>query len=198
MYRRLSTQAGALPQKGEAHQVRLTLHAGPTVPPTLASRLREITAAVDPALRVDDIQTLGEIYRLLSIGGLAGGGVVVGVTLCGVLFSVAGVYTSMVFAVVQRRREIGIRSALGAPAGRLIAGVFRRVLFPVGLGAALGALAAMLLDYYLSPLLFDSGRPLPWILPAAEAFIFLIAALALYGPVRRALRIDPMQAIRES
>ena len=126
---------------------------------------------------------------------------VAALTLCGVLFSVAGVYTSMVFTVVQRRREIGIRSALGAPPWRLIAGVFRRVLLPVGFGVALGAMSAMLLDSYLSPLLFDSGsdgRPLPWILPAAEASIFLIAALALYGPVRRALRIDPVEAVRES
>jgi ABC-type antimicrobial peptide transport system permease subunit len=193
MYARLST-----PQKGEVHEVRLTLHAGPAVPPNLASRLRGITAAVDPALRVDDIQTLAEIYRLLSIGGLAGGGVVVGVALCGVLFSVAGVYTSMVFAVVQRRREIGIRSALGASPARLVVGVFRRVLFPVGVGAVLGAMAALVLEFYLSPLLFESGRPLPWILPMAEAFLFLIAALALWGPVRRALRTDPMEAIRES
>jgi ABC-type antimicrobial peptide transport system permease subunit len=58
--------------------------------------------------------------------------------------------------------------------------------------------AAMVLEFYLSPLLFDSARPLPWILPMAEAFIFLIAALALWGPVRRALRIDPIEAIRES
>jgi predicted permease len=195
MYRRLSTQSDLLPKKGAVHQVRLTVRGGA---PHLAGRLREITAAVDPALRVDDIQTLGEIYRRLCIGGLAGGGVVAGVTLCGVLFSVAGVYTSMVFAVVQRRREIGIRSALGASPGRLVAGVFRRVLFPVGVGVGLGAVAAMVLDSYLSPLLFDSGRPLPWILPAAEAFISLIAALALWGPVRRALRTDPMEAIRES
>ena len=58
---------------------------------------------------------------------------------------------------------------------------------------------ALLLDYYLSPLLFGAdGRPLPWILPAAEAFIFLIAAAVLYGPVRRALRVDPLEALRES
>jgi ABC-type antimicrobial peptide transport system permease subunit len=59
----------------------------------------------------------------------------------------------------------------------------------------------MMLDYYLSPLLFDfgaNGRPLPWILPAAEAFIFVIAVIVLHGPVRRALRVDPIEAMRES
>jgi predicted permease len=195
MYRLMSTRAEALPPNAAVHQVRLTLRAGPNILPQLASRLREITAALDPALRVAETQPLDEIYRLLSIGNLAGGGIVAGLTLCGVLFSVAGIYTSMAFTVVQRRREIGIRSALGAPPGRLIAGVFRRVLVPVAGGVAIGGLAAMLLDYYLSPLLY---KPLPWILPAAEAFIFLIAALASYGPVRGALRIDPIEAVRES
>jgi hypothetical protein len=201
IYLPLSANADAVPQNGEVHQVCLTMHTGPTIPPNLASRLREITAALDPALRVDEIQMLDEIYRLSLMGAIVGGALVAGLTLCGVLFSVAGIYTSMVFTVVQRRREIGIRSALGAPPWRLIAGVFRRVLIPVGGGVAIGALAAMLLDYYLSPLLCDfgaDGRPLPWILPAAEAFIILIAAIALYEPVRRALRIDPMEAVRES
>jgi putative ABC transport system permease protein len=201
MYRPLSPSADALPQKGEVYQVRLTLHAGPTIPPNLANRLQAITAALDPALRVDDIQTLDEIYWRLSIGNLAVGGLIVAATLCGVLFSAAGVYTSMAFTVVQRRREIGIRTALGAPPWRLAAGVFRQALLPVGVGVALGGLAATMLDYYLSPLLFDSGangRPLPWILPAAEAFILVIAVIVLRGPVRRALRVGPIEAMRES
>jgi putative ABC transport system permease protein len=194
MYRPLLANAGT-------NQIRLTLRASSAIQPNLANRLREITTTLDPAIRVDDIQSVDEVYRLLSISSLSGGGILAGLTLCGVLFSVAGIYTSMVFTVVQRRREIGIRSALGAPTWNLIAGVFRQVLLPVGAGAAIGGLGATLLDYYLSPLLFDvaaDGRPLPWILPAAEAMIFLIAGLALYGPVRRALRIDPMEAVREN
>ena len=121
-------------------------------------------------------------------------------TLCGILFALAGIYTSVRFTAVQRRREIGIRTALGAPAWKLAAGVFRQVLRPVGIGVALGGLAAMMLDSYLSPLLFDSGksaRPLPWILPATEVFLCALAAIVLYGPVRRALRVDPVEAMRE-
>jgi putative ABC transport system permease protein len=117
-----------------------------------------------------------------------------------VLFSVAGIYTLMAFTVVQRRREIGIRSALGASPLRLVLGIFRRVLVPVSAGVALGGLTALLLDFYLSPLLFDvreGGRPLPWILPAAEAFILLVGVIAVFGPTRRALRVDSVEALRE-
>ncbi|MBI4473566.1 MAG: hypothetical protein HY646_12935, partial [Acidobacteria bacterium] len=55
-----------------------------------------------------------------------------------VLFSVAGIYTLMAFTVVQRRREIGIRSARGASPQRLVLVIFRRVLVPVSAGVALG------------------------------------------------------------
>jgi ABC-type antimicrobial peptide transport system permease subunit len=73
------------------------------------------------------------------------------------------------------------------------------VLVPVSAGVALGGATALLLNFYLSPLLFgrDSGQPLPWILPAAEAFILLVGVLAVLGPTRRALGVDPVEILRE-
>jgi hypothetical protein len=56
------------------------------------------------------------------------------------------------------------------------------------------------LDFYWSPLLFpvrEGGRPLPWILPAAEAFILLVGVIAVFGPTGRALRVDSVEALRE-
>jgi predicted permease len=201
MYRPLTSGRDTQSRTAELHQVRLTLHAGPTIQPHLATRLPEIAAELDPAMRVDDLQTLDEIHWRLSIGGLAVSGIAAGLALAWMLFSVAGIYTSMAFTLVQRRREIGIRAALGAPPSRLIAGAFRHVLLPAGAGAALGGLAALVLEYYLAPLLFDfgrGGRPLPLILAGTEASVFLIAAIALSGPFRRALRVDPVEALRES
>jgi hypothetical protein len=59
-------------------------------------------------------------------------------------------------------------------------------------------LTALLLEYFLSPLLFSSagGRPLPWILPAAEAFVLLMGVVALFGPIRRTLCVNPVEALR--
>src|SRR6185503_15112338 len=169
--------------------VHLAIHAGPgTV--GLESRLREITTSVSPLLRVDDVEPLDEIYFFLSLPDYILGSVPALVALAILVFAIVGIYTRMSFDVVHRRREIGIRSALGASPGSLVLGIFRSVFVPVLIGGALGGSLAIALDFYLSPLLFSgSGRgPLPWILPATEVMIFVIGFVALFGPVLRTLR----------
>jgi ABC-type antimicrobial peptide transport system permease subunit len=126
-------------------------------------------------------------------------GAIAGLALALVLFAVAGIYTLMTFAVVQRRREIGIRSALGASPVQLVLGVCRRVLLPVFTGAVLGGVAVIFVTYWMSPLLFgeqDTRQVMPWLVPAADAAVLLIGALAVIGPARRALAIDVSEAIR--
>ncbi len=190
-----------LGEDGETLFVHLAIQTGPTVPVGLASRLRTITASLDPALGVDDVQPLDEIYFFLSLPGIIIGSGPAAVALGVLLFAAVGIYTQMSFAVVERRREIGIRSALGASPRRLVAGMFRSVFVPVLASATLGTVAALVLEFYLPPLLFGSAagaRPLPWILPAAEAFVFLMGLAALFGPVRRTLEVDATEALRES
>ena len=198
MYRPLPPVAAV--ERGDELSVRLAMHTASPIPPNLEKRLREIAASLDPALRIDDLQSIDEIYWLLSLGEYIGGSGVAALALGIVLFSVAGIYTLMAFTVVQRRREIGIRSALGASPLRLVLGIFRRVLIPVSAGVVLGGFAALVLDFYFSPLLFagEGSRPLPWILPAAEAFILLVGVIAVFGPARRTLGVDPVEALRET
>jgi hypothetical protein len=76
IYRPLALVADGIPKDTVAYQAHLTVHAGITIQPSLGNRVRQIAAGLDPALRVDELQTLGEIYRLLSIGDIAVGGVV--------------------------------------------------------------------------------------------------------------------------
>lgn len=190
-----------LGENADRLSVHLAIQTGPAVPAGLASRLRTITASLDPALDVDDVQPLDEIYFFLSVPGIIIGSGPAAVALGVLLFAAVGIYTQMSFAVVERRREIGIRSALGASPRRLVAGMFRSVFVPVLVSAALGTVAALLLEFYLSPLLFGSAagaRPLPWILPAAEAFVFLMGLAALFGPIRRTLQVDATEALRET
>ena len=117
------------------------------------------------------------------------------VTASVLLLSAAGLYALMAFTVAQRRREIGIRSALGAQPRQLMAAVFRRAFWQIGAGTAVGMFAAYLVGRFL-PIEQIGGLPIPGILPGAAAFMGLIGVLASLGPARRGLRIDPTEALR--
>jgi predicted permease len=164
-------------------------------PAGLAERLRDVAATIDPTLHVDEVRTLAEIYRRHRFGDNLGAIAIGAVTGSVLLLSAAGLYALMAFTVAQRRREIGIRSALGARPRQLVAAVFRRAFLQVGAGSAAGMLAAYLVGRYV-PIEQMGGLPIPGILPAATAFMLLVGVLASIGPARRGLRIDPTEALR--
>jgi hypothetical protein len=164
-------------------------------PAGLAERLRDLAASVDPTLQVDEVRTLAEIYREHRFGDNLGAITIGAVTGSLLLLSAAGLYALMAFTVAQRRREIGIRSALGAQPGQLMAAVFRRAFWQLGAGSAAGILAAYLTGRYV-PIEQIGGLPIPGILPGAAAFMLLVGVLASLGPARRGLRINPTEALR--
>ena len=164
-------------------------------PAGLAERLRDVAASVDPALHVDEVRTLAEIYREHRFGDNLGAITIAAVTGSVLLLSAAGLYALTAFTVAQRRREIGIRSALGAQPGHLVAAVFRRAFWQIGAGSGVGILAAYLVGRYV-PIEQVGGLPIPGILPGAAAFMLLVGVLAALGPARRGLRIDPTEALR--
>jgi putative ABC transport system permease protein len=161
----------------------------------LAERLRDIAARVDPTLHVDEVHTLADIYREHRFGDNIGAFTIAAVTGSVLLLSAAGLYALMAFTVAQRRREIGIRSALGAHPSHLVAAVFRRAFWQIGAGSLTGILAAYLVGWYV-PIEQIGGLPIPGILPGAVAFMAIVGVLASVGPVRRGLRIDPTEALR--
>jgi putative ABC transport system permease protein len=161
----------------------------------LAERLRGVAASIDPALHVDEVRTLAEIYRAHRFGDNLGAITIGAVTGSVLLLSAAGLYALMAFTVAQRRREIGIRSALGAQPGHLAAAVFRRAFWQIGAGSAGGMVAAYFASRYL-PIEQVGGLPIPGILPGAAALMLLVGVLAALGPARSGLRIDPTEALR--
>ena len=164
-------------------------------PSGLAERVRDVAASVDPTLHVDEVRTLAEIYREHRFGDNLGAITIGAVTGSVLLLSAAGLYALMAFTVAQRRREIGIRSALGAQPGQLVAAVFRRAFWQIGAGSAVGMFAAYLVGRYV-PIEQIGGLAIPGVLPGAAAFMLLIGVLAALGPARRGLRIDPTEALR--
>ena len=188
---RVADHAAASGQIHPAH-LQLRLRGDPA---GLAERLRDVVASVDPTLHVDEVRTLAEIYREHRFGDNLGAITIGAITGSLLLLSAAGLYALMAFTVAQRRREIGIRSALGAQPGHLVAAVFRRAFWQIGAGSAAGMLAAYLVGRYI-PIEQIGGLPIPGILPGAAAFMLLVGVLASLGPARRGLRIDPTEALR--
>ena len=159
----------------------------------LAGRVREIAAALDPTLQVD-VVLVEEFYgvqrALLSTAAVA-----LGVALLSVLLlSAAGIYALMSFTVGQRRREIAIRTALGAPSRRLLGGIFGKALRQISVGVALGVGGALLLDNAVEgELLKGNGGPLLTVMVMVMSVVGLFAAL---GPARRGLQVEPSEALK--
>ena len=183
---------------GQILPVSLAVRVEPT-PGSVAGRLREIAAALDSTLRLDEIRPLDEVYRQIQLSNNLATFAVAAVMLSVLLLSAAGLYALMAFTVNHRRREIGIRSAPGAQPRSLLAGIFRRALGQVAAGAVVGILAAFLLDYFIPVLVRDGSgfQNVPGVVPAAAAFMMVIGLLAAAGPARRGLRVDPTEALRD-
>jgi hypothetical protein len=159
----------------------------------LAARLREVAADVDPTLRLDevlpmdriqagDLRMEGYIFRLLLV-----------VSALALTLSLAGVYAVTSFTVARRTREIGIRVALGANPRRLAATIVRRPLTQVGLGVLLGcALLALAQGASAGGLTVRTGL----LFAAHGVGLFAVCLLACVVPTRRALRVQPTEALR--
>jgi hypothetical protein len=160
-----------------------------------ARKAHQSLAAVDPALRMGEVQARaqGESEEALAVRLVALGLSCILATV--LLFSAAGVYSLMSHAVSQRRREIGIRAALGASSMDVLRSVFSRVALQLGLGILLGVLGAML----IAPLNDDVvlAERLAMVTPAIALIMLVVGAVAAYGPARRSLRIQPAEAVRE-
>jgi ABC-type antimicrobial peptide transport system permease subunit len=103
-----------------------------------------------------------------------------------VLLSLTGIYTVLSFAASQRTREVGIRVALGGRRRHVIVALFRRPLLQVGLGIPIGLIIADRL----------SEGQMVRVIALYGLLVVAISALATLGPVRRALRIEPLDALR--
>jgi putative ABC transport system permease protein len=178
-----------------AGPLQLALHAGPDAT-AMVRRLHEIGTSLDPTLRLDNVRRLDEIYgETQTTSNLTSYGLAI-VTLSVLLLSAAGLYALMSFTVTRRRREIGIRMALGAPPGRMLASIFARALWQIAAGVAVGVTVALFLHSRLK-IEVEGGWHIPGILPAAAIFIIAIGLLSAAGPARRAIRVDPTEALRD-
>jgi ABC-type antimicrobial peptide transport system permease subunit len=158
--------------------------------------VREGVLRIDPEQPLFDLQTFaGRIegtllqrkvpLRLLGVfGGMA------------LLLAALGVYGVLAFNVGQRRREFGIRTALGATMGDVSKLVLGQGLRLVVWGAAMGLLGYLAVSRFLRSLVFDISPLDPLSLVLGPAVLLVVATLACWLPARRAARVDPMVALR--
>jgi len=134
-----------------------------------------------------------EFWRAPSRIASALGGTLAGLAL---LLATMGVYGMVSYAVSRRVREIGIRMALGADGRGVMSLILRQALRPVLIGAVLGMAACAAVSTVLSAMLYGVSPHDPLAFVTVPLFLISIALIASYLPARRAMRVDPMVALR--
>jgi putative ABC transport system permease protein len=163
---------------------------------TVASLLRAQLSTIDPDLPFGDITPLAAAvdsnvdqprFRAMLIGIFA---------LLALVLASVGVFGLISYTVAQRTREIGIRVALGASPRQVLLPVLREGIMLALAGIAIGLVGAFLAARALSAFLFGVGASDPVTFAGVAVLMLLVATLASYFPSRRALRVDPVIALR--
>ena len=159
----------------------------------LAPRVAPLAQQVDAGLHLRDVVTLDDVVAQEHTRMVIGSVVFISVLLVAVIFSAAGLYALMAVAVARRTREIGIRMALGANPRHVLRSVFTRAGRQLGGGIVAGNALILLLawraDSLTADLLISSAT--------TSAIMAAVGVLACAAPARRALRIQPTEALRE-
>ena len=165
-------------------------------PTTLARAVREAVTAIDASVPVFDVRTLESHVGYARSRERLASDVVALFGLVSLGLAALGLYGVLAAAVTQRTREIGVRVAMGARAADVTGLFLRRAGLLVGSGALLGAVGALAVTRVMRGLLFGvAPTDLQSLLVAAGA-LAVAALLAILLPVRRAARLDPVEALR--
>jgi putative ABC transport system permease protein len=165
-------------------------------PTALLASIRDVFAQFDKDLPLADISTMDEIIStsvarpkleavLLGLfGGLA------------MLLAAVGIYGVMSYSVSQRTGEIGVRMALGANRGQVLALICKQGLRLAAIGLATGLLLALAATRLMSSILFGVSPADPPTYASIAILLTVVSLLACYVPARRATKVDPMVALR--
>ncbi len=161
-----------------------------------AAQFREVMKDLDPLQAIHDVEPMEDIvsrtlvrprFNLIVLGVLAAGAL---------LIAVVGVYGLISYSVTQRRREIGIRMALGAQRGSIVRLIVRQGSVLALIGVAIGLAASLALTRIIGGLLYGVTATDPATFVIVALLLTGAAALASYIPARRAPRVDPQLVLR--
>ncbi len=168
-----------------------------TVPPAaLTAAIRRVIGELDPGVALGDVETMDQVMdasmAVVSMTML----LLTVAALMALVLSAIGLYGVVAYIVGERTSEIGVRMAVGAPAGQVAREVVRRSARLALVGAAAGVLGALAVTRLLRSLLFEVSPGDPVTLFAVAVLLVGVALLASYLPARRAAALEPMTTLR--
>jgi len=164
-------------------------------PGAVTPLVRSAVASLDPDLALYEVSPLRRVIDRRTWFYTVFGTFFTTFGICALCLAAAGLYGVMSFAVTQRTREMGVRSALGAPSSQLIGLVMRKVVWQLAVGLVLGLGIALLASGGLQPVLYHVNPRDPRVFGAVIATLAVASLLASFLPARRVAKIDPALAL---
>ena len=161
----------------------------------MASVQRELRA-IDPTVAIENLKTLEEIRGDSQSSRSFAMRLLIGFSLVASALTLVGIYGVLSLSVAARRRELAIRTALGAEGRNLLKLVLGEGLRLIALGVAAGLAAAIVLSRVLRSFLFEVAPTDPVTLIVVGLLFAGVALLACWAPARRAAKVDPLEALR--
>jgi putative ABC transport system permease protein len=162
----------------------------------VASAVRAAFKAVDPEIPVEKATPMNDVlatsvdgprFRTLLLAAFAG---------TALLLAVIGVYGLVSYSVAQRTREIGIRVALGASSSQVIGPIVGHGMLLAAIGVAIGLVGSLFATRLVASFLYGVAPTDPVTFGGVSVLLLTVAFVASYVPSRRALRVDPLTALR--
>lgn len=164
----------------------------------LGDAVKDVVKQIDARLPIQRVATVQALYSE-SVARRRFATVLTGVfAATALLLGMVGMYGVLSYGVIQRRREFGIRIALGARSGQVTGVVVREALMLAAIAVVVGTVAALALTRLLDGLLYEVSPRDPITFVVVAGIVAVVAAVAAWVPARRATRIDPATTIRES
>jgi len=187
-----------LPLSQHYSTIRVLHVRGAIDPIALASAVQREIQAVDPALPVYNVQAMKDSLNGVNGFFLARMGAMFASILgtLGLMLAVVGVYGVVSYAVALRTQEIGVRMALGAQSGSVLAMILRQGVTLAGYGLVIGLALSLVLSRFLKSLLFQVSTADPLTYAGVALLMLAITVVACYIPARRASVVDPLVALR--
>ena len=165
-------------------------------PAHLISAVRAVMAEVEPNQPLHNVMTMEQRLANTTTSRRLNTALLGSFAAVALLLAVVGIYGVMSYAVTQRRREIGVRMALGAQKSDVLGLIIHGGLRLTLLGVAIGLAGAFALTRYLSSLLYSVKATDPLTFLGVAVALTGVALLACWLPARRAAKVDPMVALR--